>query len=162
MALINYCKSISHYRRTLSGAKYFVFSLLNLTTRWSHLGVLFLPLKVRKILTFQNCNLERQKSLFFGNIAITLGENKITLDLFQTTIREVSSIIRENASKIRVEFYWISLFLCRKRIVMQQTPQIPRILHKQLHNYAFLNRSPRRYFRTNILRWILRDFGAIK
>ncbi len=68
------------------------------------LGSPFLPLKVRKILTFQNRNLERQKSLFFGNIAITLGENKITLDLFQTTIREVSSIIRENASKIRVEF----------------------------------------------------------
>ena len=32
------------------------------------------------------------------------GENKITLDLFQTTIREVSPTIRENASKIRVEF----------------------------------------------------------
>ena len=68
------------------------------------LGNHFLPLKVRKILTFQNRNLERQKLLFFGNIAITLGENKITLDLFQTTIREVSPTIRENASKIRVEF----------------------------------------------------------
>ena len=69
------------------------------------LGSPFLPLKVRKILTFQNRNLERQKSLFFGKIAITLGENKIILDLFQTTIREVSPTIRENASKIRVEFY---------------------------------------------------------